>query len=181
MAERAERADDGKTTKRRVSVRVAGRTLLVLTDRDPETVKQIETELNDAVDGIAKANPRMATRDGRADALTLCAIDALCRARDAEDAAAQLRKKLLAEEEKYRGMLADYAKLEARLAAGVGAVSHKSAESEPGGAGEPDGSETGGIPVPVMRRLREILSELAGRGAGTAAGTGRESTAEGEE
>ena len=181
MAERAERAEDGKTAKRRVSVRVAGRTLMVLTDRDPEAVKQIETELNAAVDEIVRLNPRMATRDGRADAVTLCAVDALCRAREAEDAEAEIRKKLLSEEEKLRGLRADYAKLEARLAAGVGAVSHKNAEGEPGGAGEPDGSETGGIPVPVMRRLREILSELAGRGAGTAAGTGRESAAEGEE
>ena len=170
----AERAEDGKTAKRRVSVRVAGRFLMVLTDRDPDAVKGIERELNDAVEETVRMNPRMATREGRADAVMLCAVDAMCRAREAEEAAEKTAKKLRAQEEKYRELLRDYAKLEARLAAGVSPTDRKKAEDGAGGADE------GGIPGPPLRRLRESLSEMAGKGGDGLPGTDF-GAAEGEE
>ena len=70
----------GKTEKHRVTLRVAGRFLTVLTDLPDERVRTIEGRINARLGEMAKANPRLATHDGRLDAALLLAVDLLSEA-----------------------------------------------------------------------------------------------------
>jgi len=137
--------EDGSRGKTRVSVRIAGRFLAVLTDEDPESVRLIEKRLNDAVDQLGKANPRMATRDGKTDAVILCAVEAESRADAAERRAEEAGKKLRQAEKRIASLVEDYARLEARLASR---------------AGKPASGVGSGIPEPLMERLREALGKI---------------------
>lgn len=69
-----------KTEKHRVTLRVAGRFLTVLTDLPDERVRTIEHRINARLGEMAKANPRLATHDGRLDAALLLAVDLLSEA-----------------------------------------------------------------------------------------------------
>lgn len=96
--------------KKRMSVRIAGRFLTVVTDEDPEAVRQIEKTLNERVDAMGKASPRMNTRDGKIDAVILCAVEALNRERAAERRAAEAEEASRQAEEKIRKLRMEYAR-----------------------------------------------------------------------
>lgn len=96
--------------KNRMSVRIAGRFLTVVTDEDPEAVRHIEKTLNERVDAMGKASPRMNTRDGKIDAVILCAVEALNRERAAERRAAQAEEAARQAEEKIRRLRMEYAR-----------------------------------------------------------------------
>lgn len=94
--------------KKRISVRIAGRFLTVVTDEDPASVRRIERTLNERVEEMGKASPRMATRDGKIDAVILCAFEALDRERTAEDRIAEAERRAAGHEERFRRLLEEY-------------------------------------------------------------------------
>lgn len=103
--------------KRKISVRLAGRALTVLTDEDEGAVRRIERTLNERVEELTRSSPRLASREGRFDAVLLCAMDALNREFAAGREADALKKELYAGERKYRALLGEYNRLAARRAA----------------------------------------------------------------
>ena len=144
--------------KKKISVRIAGRFLTVVTDEDPRTVREIEAELNARVEALGKSSPRMMTRDGKTDAVILCAFDALNRERTAEGRIAEAEKAAAQAEEKYRTLRREYARI-----ADTDGQRMREGRSETGGAasdrsvGEDGYRETVG-------RIREILEAIRDRG-----------------
>ena len=151
--------------KKKISVRIAGRFLNVLTDEDPAAVRQIESELNAQVDALGKSSPRMATRDGKMDAVILCAFDALNRERKAVERIAEAEAAAAEFGEKYRALLREYA----RIADADGQRMKMREEQDPEGR-----SETGGAASDrsagedgyreTLGRIREILAAIRDRG-----------------
>lgn len=104
----AAEGDPAVAEKKRISVRIAGRFLTVVTDEDPASVRRIERTLNERVEEMGKASPRMATRDGKIDAVILCAFEALDRERTAESRIAEAERRATEHEERFRRLLEEY-------------------------------------------------------------------------
>ena len=142
----AAEGDPAVAEKKRISVRIAGRFLTVVTDEDPASVRRIERMLNDRVEEMGRMSPRMATRDGKTDAVILCAFEALNRERTAESRIEKAEKRAAAAEERFRRLLDEYN----RIAAG-GAVRESGGDT--GDAEEERYRET-------MKRIRERLTAV---------------------
>ena len=111
----AVREAPGSGEKRRVSLSVAGRTLTLVTDEDPAAVKELERELDSRVASLCRS-ARMSSREGRMDALILCAVDALCREKNAETRARLAEERAAESERAYRDLLGEYRRLSSRAA-----------------------------------------------------------------
>ena len=103
--------------KRRVKFKAAGRTLTILTDESDEQIEQLENTLRDRLDEIAKSSPRLATREGRLDAMILCAAELIGEKNQAEEEARALRKRLEDAEEDGRKLKAEIERLRAASSA----------------------------------------------------------------
>ena len=150
--------------KKRLSVRIAGRFLTVVTDEDPANLRQIEKQLNDRVDEMGRASPRMNTREGKIDAVVLCAIDALNRERTADERIEEAERRATDAEARYRRLLSEYN----RLSQGGGG---KRDPVRPGPGTEPD-REHGAEKTPeehreTIRKIRAILETIRDRGGTT--------------
>lgn len=99
--------------KHRLSVRVAGRFLTVVTEESEEDVRRIERELDSRIAELCRSSPRLATREGRVDAILLCAIDALDRELAAGRRLEEMRRELDRAERRYRALSGEYARLSA--------------------------------------------------------------------
>ena len=132
--------------KTRVSVRIAGRFLTVLTDVDPKTVREAEKELEARTEELVRSSPRMATREGRTDAVILCAMEAVSREKAAEKRAEEAERRADELSRKYGELMDEYRALSFRRSAGI---------PEDGG-GDPGNRED------TVARIRKILIKIAG-------------------
>ena len=103
--------------KKRISVRIAGRYLSMMTDEDPASVREIEKTLNEKVEELSHANPWMATREGKTDAVILCAFEALAREKAAAGKIAEAERRALDADRQYRRLLEEYNRVTAGGAA----------------------------------------------------------------
>lgn len=147
-----EGSDPAVEEKKRISVRIAGRFLSVVTDEDQASVREIETRLNDRIKEMGQASPRMTTREGKIDAVILCAFDALNRERTADRRIADAEKRAEEAERKYRLLREEFA----RVADGGAARGPEFPELEP----DPDGAEY----EHTIGLIRERLTEIRDRG-----------------
>lgn len=143
--------------KKRVSVRIAGRFLTVVTDEDPATLRQIEKQLNDRVDEMGRASPRMNTREGKIDAVILCAIDALNRERTADLRIEEAERRARDAEERYRRLLGEYN----RLSQSGGP------KNKPENERRTDTEKTPEERRETIRKIRAILETIRDRGGTT--------------
>ena len=150
--------DPAVAEKKRISVRIAGRYLSMMTDEDAASVREIEKELNDRVEELGRANPWMATREGKTDAVILCAFEALARERAAAGRIGTAEQRAIEAEKQYRMLLEEYN----RVSAG-GAASEQKAD--PSGAA---------MDEEEAARLRETLDRIRDRLAGIRDGGGTE-------
>ncbi len=141
--------ETGKQEKKRVSVRIAGRFLTILTDEDPAAVREIEKKLETRIDEMGRLSPRMATRDGKIDALILCAFDAFNREGEAEKRAEEAERRADQFEKKYRELRDEYAALTFERSAGI---PEKQETPEDSGREE------------TVGKIREILIRIRDRG-----------------
>ena len=160
--------ENRKTETTRVSVRIAGRFLTILTDEDPAAVREIEKKLESRIEEMARLSPRMATKDGRIDALVLCAIDALNREGEAEKRAEEAEKRADGLERKYRDLRDEYAALTFSRSAGIsgqagGPEWGKNGSSD--GSDRPDGTDPADDPgrEETIGKIREILIRIRDR------------------
>ena len=144
--------------KKRISVRIAGRYLSMMTDEDAASVREIEKELNDRVEELGRANPWMATREGKTDAVILCAFEALARERAAAGRIGTAEQRAIEAEKQYRMLLEEYN----RVSAG-GAASEQKAD--PSGAA---------MDEEEAARLRETLDRIRVKLTGIRDGGGTE-------
>ncbi len=160
--------ENRETEKTRVSVRIAGRFLTILTDEDPAAVREIEKKLDSRIEELGRLSPRMATKDGKIDALILCAIDAVNREGEAERRAEEAEKRADGLERKYRQLRDEYAALTFSRSAGISGEYGKAGESEPeknGRPDEPDGADPADDPAreETIGKIREILIRIRDR------------------
>ena len=146
------------TEKKRISVRIAGRYLSMMTDEDAASAREIEKELNDRVEELGRANPWMATREGKTDAVILCAFEALARERAAAGRIGTAEQRAIEAEKQYRMLLEEYN----RVSAG-GAASEQKAD--PSGAA---------MDEEEAARLRETLDRIRVKLTGIRDGGGTE-------
>ena len=147
--------ENGKGTEKenertRVTVRVAGRILTVLTDEDPEAVREIEKKLESRIEELARLSPRMATRDGKFDAVILCAIDAVNRENAAQRRAEEQEKRADELDRKYKALLDEYAAL-------------TYSRTRMTSAGDSDGPGDGASREETIAKIREILIRIRDR------------------
>lgn len=154
----AEEGGSGMAEKKRISVRIAGRYLSMMTDEDAASVREIEKELNTQVEELGRANPWMATREGKTDAVILCAFEALAREKAAAGRIGAAEQRAVEAERQYRLLLEEYN----RISAG-GAPEEK--EADPAGTA-PDEEEEA--------RRRETLGRIRDRLARIRDGGGTE-------
>ena len=143
--------------KKRVSVRIAGRFLTVVTDEDPATLRQIEKQLNDRVDEMGRASPRMNTREGKIDAVILCAIDALNRERTADRRIEEAEERARDAGERYRRLLGEYN----RISQSGGP------KNKPENERRTDTEKTPEERRETIRKIRAILETIRDRGGTT--------------
>ena len=143
--------------KKRVSVRIAGRFLTVVTDEDPATLRQIEKQLNDRVDEMGRASPRMNTREGKIDAVILCAIDALNRERTADRRIEEAEERARDAGERYRRLLGEYN----RISQSGGAKNKPETERRTEKEKSPEER------LETIRKIRAILETIRDRGGTT--------------
>ncbi len=157
--------ENRKTEKTRVSVRIAGRFLTILTDEDPAAVREIEKELESRIEEMARLSPRMATKDGKIDALVLCAIDALNREGEAEKRAEEAEKRAEGFERKYRQLRDEYAALTFSRSAGIFRMAGEPEPEKNGGPDGPGGADPADDPVreETIGKIREILIRIRDR------------------
>ena len=142
----------GSGEKRRVSLSVAGRTLTLVTDEDPAAVKELERELDSRVTSLCRS-ARMSSREGRMDAVILCAVDALCRERNAEARVRQAEERAAESERAYRDLLGEYRRLSSRAAA-------------PSDRGPSCDEDRSGAYAEDLERIRQILLSIRDRNEG---------------
>ena len=130
----------------------------MMTDEDAASVREIEKELNDRVEELGRANPWMATREGKTDAVILCAFEALARERAAAGRIGTAEQRAIEAEKQYRMLLEEYN----RVSAG-GAASEQKAD--PSGAA---------MDEEEAARLRETLDRIRVKLTGIRDGGGTE-------
>ena len=108
--------------KKRISLRIAGRMLTIVTDEPEEFVRSIESELDRKINALCRSNPRMAGRESRIDAVILCAVESMSAEMKADQEIASLKDRLAEEEKKYRELLDEYSLLSARMEALAGGL-----------------------------------------------------------
>ena len=110
--------DGGTNEKRKISVRAAGRFLTLVTEEDEADVRRIERELDTRVSELVRSSPRLATKEGKIDAVLLCAIDALDREMKTRRALEEKEKELAAAERRLLALSGEYGRLAANLGQG---------------------------------------------------------------
>ena len=154
----AAEGDPAVAEKKRISVRIAGRYLSMMTDEDAESVREIEKTLNAQVEELGRANPWMATREGKTDAVILCAFEALSQERASAGKIAEAEQRAYEAERQYRRLLDEYN----RIAAG-GASADLPAEAGIGSVSEEEEAHLRQTLEAIRERLRRIRD-----GGGTA-------------
>ncbi|MBR4204775.1 MAG: cell division protein ZapA [Clostridia bacterium] len=102
--------------KKRITLRIAGQTMSIVTDDDEETVRAIEKELDERIAEFGRRSPRMATKEGKMSAAILCAVEAMSRDRTQETSLTELERQLRLTEDALKNERARCAQLQRELA-----------------------------------------------------------------
>ena len=102
--------------KKRITLRIAGQTMSIVTDDDEETVRAIEKELDERIAEFGRRSPRMATKEGKMSAAILCAVEAMSRDRTQETSLTELERQLRLTEDALKNEQARCAQLQRELA-----------------------------------------------------------------
>ena len=159
---------------KRISVRIAGRRLSLITEEEESFVRDVEAELNRRLEESGQG--RLKTREHETERLILCAADAISRELQCRKETEKAQTRMNALEAECADLRAEYARLSDRLSARLSGRLSDRRPARGGGLlsdGEEPARETDGVSarekltraVELLRRMKENRTRERGEGS----------------